>query len=355
MSSNGSQSPTEDNGPNGSNGSNEVNSGLTGNTGNTGNNGNTGDNSSNVTVNTSNISNNDDFKNLTLDETITQEGLIITNKQGTTVNGNEKTESTFASTDLANNTVNITQDLIGTVIAQYDNSTVTGQLVSQIADYASKIKCSEFHGKGSIDDYNELFIAAAAIANETKQMTLDVDVEGFGDFAKAADDLSALFTSFTKKLQNVNIIDDSVFLRAVLNALVKIDNLSNVFGRFKETILITSTVRIPQSSNIVANLLNGVMGEVNCAMGYINNFVTVNPNLPQGQLSNIDKNIISQATNTIENWAVLCNQGVSIALANSPDIQCIKNVNSSLSQQVAAMNAATAALKSKFLLLNPIP
>ena len=336
-----------------SNGNTGTNSSPSSPTPNNGNNENNGNNNSNVTVNTSNISNNDDFQNLTLNETITQAGLIITNKQGTTVNGNEKTESTFASTDLANNTVNITEDLIGTVVASYDDSTTTGQLVSQISEYASKIKCSEFHGKGNIDDYNELFVAAAAIANETKQMTLDVDIEGFADFGKAADDLSALFTSFTKKLQNVNIIDDSAFLRAVLNALIKIDNLSNVFGRFKETILITSTVRIPQSSNIVANLLNNVMGEVNCAMGYINNFVTVNPNLPQGQLSNIDKNIISQATHTIENWAVLCDQGVSIALANSPDILAIKNVNHSLSQQVSAMNAATAALRSKFLLLNP--
>jgi hypothetical protein len=65
------------------------------------------------------------------------------------------------------------------------------------------------------------------------------------------------------------------------------------------------------------------MGEINCAMGYINNFVTPDLSLPAGQLSSVDKNIIVQAVHTIENWSVLCDQGVSIALANSPDIQCI--------------------------------
>ena len=184
-------------------------------------------------------------------------------------------------------------------------------------------------------------------------MSLDVDITGFNEFSVAADQLSALFTSFTEKISTINIIDDSVFLQAVLNALRKIVNLSNVFGKFKETILITSTVRIPKSSHDVSVLLNEVMGEVNCAMGYINNFVTPDLSLPAGQLSAVDKNIIVQAVNTIENWKVLCDQGVSIALANSPDIQCIKTVNTTLKQKTGLLTAATNALRAKFAILNP--
>lgn len=308
-------------------------------------------------TNTSNISNNDDFTKLSLNETINGEGFIVVNQQGTTVNGNGKTNTTFNIVDNDNNpdnnTVTIDQTLVETVITGYDNSSVTGQLVAQIRECAIEIKCEDFHGKGSISDYNALFAAAANVANETRQMSLDVDIEGFNEFSAAADQLSALFASFTEKLSTINIIDDSVFLQAVLNALRKIVNLSNVFGKFKETILITSTVRIPKSSHDVSLLLNDVMSEINCAMGYINNFVTPDLSLPAGQLSATDKNIIVQAVNTIENWKVLCDQGVSIALANSPDIQSIKAVNTTLKQKTGLLTAATNALRAKFAILNP--
>ena len=301
--------------------------------------------------NPSNITNNDDFVTLTLDQTITEPGLVITNQQGVTENGNEKTQSTFNTTDNENNAAHITENLLETVVAGYDDTSVTGQIVAQISTYASKIKCEDFHGKGSIDDYNKLFEAAAKIANESKQMQLDIDVDGFADFGRAADDLSALFTSFTRKLQNVNIIDDSVFLNAVLSALIKVSNLSDVFGRFKETILMTSTVNIPKSAHDTKLILEGVMGEISCAMGYINNFVNADSSLPLGQLSAVDKNIINQAVNTIDNWNVLCDQGVSIALSSNPDIQYIKQANLNLKQKTNLLNTATSSLRAKFALI----
>ena len=48
-----------------------------------------------------------------------------------------------------------------------------------------------------------LFEAASKIANDTKQMQLDVN-----DFGNATDELSKLFMNFTKRLQNINIIND---------------------------------------------------------------------------------------------------------------------------------------------------
>jgi len=101
------------------------------------------------------------------------------------------------------------------------DNTINNEIVDQIREYATKIKCEDFHGKGSIDDYNELFMAASRIANETKQMQLDVDVQGFNDFGNAAQELSNLFENFTKRLQNINIINDSSFLESVLDAMKK--------------------------------------------------------------------------------------------------------------------------------------
>jgi len=115
-------------------------------------------------------------------------------------------------------------------------------------------------------------------------MQLDIDVDGFNDFGKAADDLSALFITFTKKLQSVNIIDDTAFLQAVLNALKKIYNLSEVFGKFKETILVTSEIKIPKTAHDTKDILVDVMDEVNCSLNYINNFVNPDANLVQTQI-----------------------------------------------------------------------
>ena len=359
----GSSSPNNTNSNNTDLSNNNINNNINSNnttnsnnnTNNTTNSNNTNNttNSNNTDLSNNNTSsiNNDDFANLTLDQKITEPGLVITNQQGTTINGNEKTQSTFNTTDNENNAVNITQNLVETVTVGYDNSSVTGQLVSQIRTYADKIKCEDFHGKGSVDDYSSLFAAAAKIANESKQMQLDIDIDGFDDFGKAADDLSALFANFTKRLQNINIIDDSNFLRAVLSALIKVSNLSDVFGRFKDTILMTSTVNIPQSAHDTKVILEAVMGEVSCAMGYINNFVTPDSSLPNAQLSDVDKNIISKAVSTIDNWNVLCEQGVSIALSSNPDIQYIKQANINFKQKSGLLKTATDALRTKLALI----
>jgi len=279
-------------------------------------------------------------------------GYVVTNQQFSDASGNEHTETQFITTDPTSD-VQIFEDLSGNVIHYYDDSNDSGKtaIIAQIQNYAAEIKCSSFHGKGTIDDYTQLFQAAAAIANESAQMQLDVDIEGFNEFASAADDLSALFTSFIVKLQNVSIIDDSVFLTAVANALGKIVNLSKVFGKFKETILATSTVQLPKSAHDTSLLLQNVVGQINCAMTYITHFVDSSVPAP-AELSAEEKGIISAAVTTIDNWNTLCEQGVSIAMSNDPDIQYIKNASQQLKQKTQTLANATSLLKSKLSTFN---
>jgi len=285
--------------------------------------------------------------NFTLNETITDTNTRIVNQQGRSADGTEITKTTFDTTN-APDTV-IIEKLLETVEINYDDETNTqnGDLVQQIRQYASQIKCENFHGKGTIDDYNALFVAASNIANEAQQMQLDVDIEGFNDFGQAADQLSNLFNGFIVKLQNVNIINDTTFLQAVVSALGKIVNLSNVFGKFKETILMTSTIKIPKSVHDTKIILDGVMDELNCAMNYITNFVTPDANLTNGQLSVDDRNVLNKAVTTIENWNTLCQQGVSIAMANDTDIIGIKSTNNSLKAKTQNLQNVTNLLQAK--------
>jgi hypothetical protein len=284
----------------------------------------------------------------------TDTGNKITNLQYTDASGTVITESIFVTTDPSSD-VQIFEDLSEEVMKYYDDTTDVGKLalISQIKAYADDIKCTNFQGKGSIDDYTQLFQAAAQIANDSSQMQLDVDIEGFNEFASAADDLSALFNGFIVKMQNISIIDDTVFLTAVANALGKIANLSKVFGKFKETIIATSTVKIPKSSHDTSVLLQNVTSQVNCAMNYISHFVDSSvPASDAANLSDKEKSIITDAVNTINNWNILCDQGISIAMSSDPDIISIKSSSQQLKQHTQQLSNATSLLKSKLLVFN---
>ena len=86
-------------------------------------------------------------------------------------------------------------------------------------------------------------------------------------------------------------------------------------------------------------------------MNYITYFVAPTAEMaqnPNAQLSTIDKNIINSAVSTINSWNILCEQGVSISLANNPDIQFMKQANTTLKNRTAALNNAASILRNKF-------
>ena len=289
-----------------------------------------------------------------LDPSSNEQGYVVTNQQYSDASGNVYTETQFITTDPTSD-VQITQDLSGEVVKYYDDTNDSGKqaIIAQIQAYAADIQCSSFHGKGTIDDYTQLFQAAAQIANESSQMQLDIDIEGFNEFATAADELSALFNGFIVKLQNVSIIDDTVFLTAVANALGKISNLSKVFGKFKETILATSTVHLPKSTQDASLLLKNVLGQINCAMTYISHFVDPSISAPAAaELSTEEKGIINAAVTTINNWNILCDQGVTIAMSNDTNIQYINNASNQLKQTTQTLKNSTTLLKSKLAAFN---
>ena len=287
-----------------------------------------------------------------LNQTVDASGTEIITQQGQSANGSTVTHISFATTNTSSD-VQITENL-GEVIEVYDDdsdpNSQAGQLVNQIKLYASEIKCSDFHGKGTIDDYTELFIAAGKIANESKQMQLNIDIEGFNEFGQAADELSALFSSFIVKLNNVNIINDISFLTAISIALGKIVNLSKIFGQFKETIIATTTFQVPKSTHDTQVVIQGVMDEINCAMGYISYFVdpTGSASVPiDAELSQDEADIISKAVSTIDSWNLICEQGVSVAMNHNPDIQYISNASNQLKTTATNLQAATQKLKNK--------
>jgi hypothetical protein len=294
--------------------------------------------------------------NLTKNQVIDSSGYEIVNKQGQDRTGSEVTYTTFNTTHPELYDPIIEEQLVEVVKIvndEIDPNSQTSILVNQIKQYASQIQCENFHGKGTIDDYTQIFQAASKIANDSKQMQLDIDIEGFSEFGSAADELSDLFNSFIIKLQNVNIIDDIGFLTAISVALGKIVNLSNVFGKFKEVILATTTIQFPKSAHDTRVVLEGVMDEINCAMKYIGYFVDSSQNKPEGaELSTTEQSIINSAVSTIENWHIVCDQGASVAMANNVDVSFIKQASNELKQTTNKLQSVTVNLKNKFASYN---
>jgi hypothetical protein len=290
--------------------------------------------------------------NFTLNETLSTPGAVITNQQGQSASGDGVTQTTFQTeAHPDNDAVEITENLGQVVQSYFDNTTTPTEssvILNDIKAYAAQIKCENFHGKGTIEDYSELFRAASKIANETKQMQLNVDIEGFDEFGAAADELSNLFNGFIIKLQSINIIDDLNFLKSVRSALAKIARLADVFGEFKKTIIATATVELPKSAHDARLVVEGVMSEINCAMNYISHFVNPVAPAPTGaELSSVEKNVIEKAVDTIENWSVLCDQGVSVAMNNSPDIIYMKAANTELKAKSNVLKDNISRLRNK--------
>lgn len=291
--------------------------------------------------------------NFTLNETLSTAGAVVTNQQGQSVSGDGVTHTTFTTIENPeNDAVHITQNLGQVVQSYFDNTTnplsESNIVLNDIKAYAAQIKCENFHGKGTIDDYSELFRAASKIANETKQMQLNVDIEGFDEFGAAADELSNLFNGFIIKLQSINIIDDLNFLKSVRSALAKIARLADVFGEFKKTIIATATVELPKSAHDARMVVQDVMSEINCAMNYISHFVNPVEQAPSGaELSAVERNVIEKAVDTIENWSVLCDQGVSVAMSNSPDIMYMKAANQELKSKSNILKSNISSLRTK--------
>jgi len=233
------------------------------------------------------------------------------------------------------------------------NPSQTNALFEEIKDYASQLQCSDFHGKGSIEDYNSLFEAAGRIANETKQIELDVNIDGFNEFAEAADDLSSLFEGFILKLNNVSVITDVTFLTSVVFALKRIVNLSETFGRFKQTVFSTSAIQLPKSAFDTKVVLDGVMDEINCAVQYIDHFVNpTDPSLNEAALSAEEKEIIQKSVDTIDNWNNMAEYGVSIALSNDENIQCIQQYSLDLKTKKSSLINASSSLRAKLAAFN---
>jgi hypothetical protein len=102
-------------------------------------------------------------------------------------------------------------------------------------------------------------------------------------------------------------------------------------------------------------VIDGVMEEVNCAMKYIEHFVSpTDLSLSAAALSAEEKNIIAKSVETIDNWNTLCQYGVSIAMSNDVDVISIQHASEELKLSSASLRSASTRLRQKLAAFNII-
>jgi hypothetical protein len=91
-------------------------------------------------------------------------------------------------------------------------------------------------------------------------------------------------------------------------------------------------------------------------MNYISHFVDSSVVASdKANLSFVEQNIIKKAVQTIENWNVLCEMDVSVAMSNSPDVVSVKAACASFGAKTSLLQSNTSTLRSKLSLYNLLP
>jgi len=233
----------------------------------------------------------------------------------------------------------------------YDDETkgydINEQLINDIKQYASKIKCKDFYGKGTIDDYSELFKAVSNIANDYKEIELDIGSEEFNEFSKTTEEMINLFETFSTKLHNINVINDTNFLITISNALEKMCKLSESFIKFKKTILSVSDTKITKNMCETTQILSNVMVDITCAINYISHFVNpTDSSLINSELKIDEKNDIKKAVNIINNLNVNYNSSKN-KMENDENIKDIMNYSKSIKNSSKVLKKASEIFKNK--------
>jgi SepF-like predicted cell division protein (DUF552 family) len=224
-------------------------------------------------------------------------------------------------------------------------------ILQDISLNASKLKNANFQGNGTIEDYAELFTEALKLMRNN---TFVIDISGFYDFGNAADELSNVFQQYIVKLDNINVVNDMEFLKAITASLKKISHLADIFGKFKKTILATSIVEIPKSLEDTRLILDGVMSEVDCAMKYVQHFICPENDISmcaESSLSPEEKALIAAAITTIQDWDNKYSKNLQGILSENADVKFIAEANQMIANTAKVLKNSTAVFKGKISIL----
>ena len=217
--------------------------------------------------------------------------------------------------------------------------------LQKIRDLAEKIKCTEFHNKGTLKDYEELIEKIRTV--EIQKVDLDLELDGLDKFGKFSKEISEMILGLSARIEQVSTVNDTEFLDKTIQQMENIQMLINALDKFKIDVAATSKLRLPSSTREVSQILSDLYVEASCAKEYIDYFTGVRSDRPSedAELSENDKNAIQDAIKAIDLWVDMTNNGLEATMKNDENIQNIKEYNQKFSDLTEDLQASLQKFK----------
>jgi len=237
------------------------------------------------------------------------------------------------------------------VINQIIDDPSDNQLVSEITALVDQIKCTNLEGMGTITDYTDLLKIAKDISGN---VDLAFDISTLETFASNAEAYGDLFQNISKTLTAVTTISDVNLLTSIKAQLEKIAGMFDALKALKVSISATATLQIPDSIQGVADKLETVYEEMDCALNYLDYFCTGTNAPANSALSLADKSAIEAAKGALNTFNTLVSNNAKVSASSNIQISNLTtrvNAFSSINQRMSdAKSCLDSALKAALLL-----
>lgn len=252
-------------------------------------------------------------------------GGVSTVDEGVDANGN-----TIVDLDLEaqSGRVKITQDLTAAT-SDIDISEEAQAVLKDIESYSEDIKAENFAGKGSLEDYQELFQKVCKYSQDLKDTNIDltIDMDKLSDFAESAKALTGFIGSLTLSLRRVVTVSDITFLKDFKEKIYNISLLYKTIGDFQTTIIATANLKVPGSVSKILALLQKITSQINNTMTYMDYFTGIISKEEvdkSAYLTDDSRAALNRAISALDTWKALADAQTSTSLSTDKTVQDLK-------------------------------
>jgi hypothetical protein len=225
-------------------------------------------------------------------------------------------------------------------------STGSAELLRQIQELQTGIKCSDMQHIGSLGDYLTLFQTTQEYINNVGDKSIDlvIDTSVLDAFAEQADIYSKMFVEVTKQFQEISTVDDTSVLTKMLADMQKISEMYKNIQKFHASITGVNYLQLPTSIQTSSEILQSVISSIECSMPYINYFADNTTTLTPEQLENAtmsssQRSQIDVAVKSLQLWMTMVQNDSTTAMNGNLYVQAFKN-------QIAKFSDLTTQLRS---------
>jgi hypothetical protein len=150
------------------------------------------------------------------------------------------------------------------------------QLVQQISEFSAEIKCDSFHGLGKLSQYESLLSKISELGDLSQTLNVS-SMNNLDTLETSALQIVDALSSITHELTSVLTLDDTQILTSIRDFLLAISNLMATVGNFRIQIAVTAVIKVPDTIEVLTDILNSTKSEIVCVNHFLDQFTGVQP------------------------------------------------------------------------------